>query len=166
MNTSAYNIPFANTIGSVLQPVAVSAHIAAFTVVGPGGVSSIVDTYPITNTGYITIGQPFGGVDDWNPDTTYAVCVSYTENSVTYRYVLFDGNGNVPLNFPVYEGQTLGPSATIEIWSAADTVSISASVALDFTINTLTRYTNNNSPMCFCSTLTGSTLTLVSAGAN
>jgi hypothetical protein len=123
-------------------------------------ISTIVARYPLTNSAEVTISRPFGGMVE-NPDTTYLIAVAYTDsNGVTYRYVLFDANAEFAILYPVYSGEVLGPSATIEIWANPANTTILSSLDINFSLNTITPYSVSNTPVGFCSSISDSSLTL------
>ena len=101
-----------------VQPQFNAAVIEAFEQANPYSTPAIIMEYTLPNTTAVSIRLP--APDAITENETFGCCVRYTENSVTYRYLIskpiwFDG-----ILFPVYTGQKLGAGAVIEIWSLDD----------------------------------------------
>lgn len=104
--------------GEVRVPQFAEVTLPAFSFTHTYVVAAIIAYYTLSNTAEITIRRPLEEhVED---NETFALCVSYTEDGETFRYVLnkpvwFDG-----ILFPTYTGQKLGPACKLEIWSLDD----------------------------------------------
>jgi len=156
---SMYRQPFWGADqGSVLSPTTTVCTILAFTLANnTTSTSTIVAEYPITNLVDLTIQRPF--MDDLT-DTEYLIAVRYTDGETVYRYVLY-APSDFAILYPSYQGEKLGPSAVIEVWANPADALITASQDIVFNLNAITLYQQNNSSLCFCSTLTDTGITLI-----
>jgi hypothetical protein len=146
-----------------LAPSFVTAEITAFTGVNAiDTTSTIVFEYPLTNTAKVSLGQPV--MPDLT-DTSYLLAVRF-QNAAdeTVRYVLYNHpDSGFAILYPTYEGQTIFPSAVIEVWANPAETTILASEDIAIKINTLTFYgdTGNSNSNCFCTPLENGAITLV-----
>lgn len=164
MNDLARQDQFVADVPDIIRPATVSCTIPAFILSnGEHSVSTLLAEYPLTNSTAVTIARPFQGMVE-NSDTSYIIAVRYTDSSGnTYRYILFNANGAFNILYPVYAGQTIGASATIEVWANKDDTTILASDDILFMVNTITPYGVDNTPVGFCSTVADSSLTLTAS---
>jgi len=112
--------------------------------------SDIVGELPLENSLPVSIALPFQQAVV-NRDTSYQIAIRYIDDEgAVYRYLLFAGNGAFQLQYPTYDGETIGPNATLEIWAnPVDTV-IAASDDIVFYLNTITPYGVSNPSPCGC----------------
>lgn len=98
---------------SVIQQQRATLEIPLFTLAIPAwtGASLILAEYPLGNDYYFSFRvpiKPFG--------TAFVPAIRWTEDSVTFRYKFYAHAQDV-LYFPIYDGERIGLSATLEIWS-------------------------------------------------
>jgi len=146
---------------NVIRPAYATITISAFVLSNPSDTTSaIAGTASFGNTVPFSIALPFQQ-NVTNPDTSYMICVRFTtDEGITYRYVLFDANDAFSTTFPDYTGQTIGPSAVIEVWANPDDLTIMSSDDIVFYLNTLTRYGNETYAYCPCYSITPTETTL------
>ena len=87
------------------------------------GVSDLLATWSVGNTTEVSLKLPIDA-----PNDSFVLCVSWTEGLDTYRFKLWDGG---VLHYPLYNGERIGTSAKIEVWSAG---SSDAELDEDFTL--------------------------------
>jgi len=117
----------------------------------------ILAEYPITNTSPITIIRPLP--DNIDTNTTFILAVRYVNSSNNVvRYVLHRPLGLLDLLYPTYNGQKLGASAVLEIWSAPDSDMAVLTGDATFTLGLLTF--QGQTQLCFCGQVTADVLTL------
>lgn len=90
------------------------------------GVSRLLARYPITNTVPFSLRRPI-----YHPTGDFVLAVSWAESPFVYRFKLSDAGPT--LAFPVYNGEKIGASAYIEVWSTKDAA---ATMATDFMLET------------------------------
>ena len=110
------------------------------------GVSRLLARYPITNTVPFSFKRPI-----YHPSGEFVLAVSWAEAPYVYRYKLADIGDT--LAFPVYDGERIGATAYIEVWSIADEV---ATMVNDFTLES----SQLVEPTCTNVTCTNSTTTI------
>ena len=93
--------------GQYVQPQFNTAVIPAFSYAHAYTVSAIIAEYPLANTDAVSIRLPLPATVEDNE--TYALCARYTENSTTFRYVLYKPAWHGGILFPPIPGQSLGP---------------------------------------------------------
>lgn len=103
------------------------------------GTPTILATYAMGNTANTSIILPLD--DNILAIEDCALCVSFTVDAVTHRYVLHKPSSIDGVLYANYNGELIGPSAKIEVWSNPifDEVSFDDLV---FTLTDLTHQTN------------------------
>lgn len=84
------------------------------------GVATLVATADMTNTTQnIALRRPMDPPED-EPD--YVFAVRWTLNGTNYRAKLWDDGGT--LQWPVYNGETIGTDAVFEVWAVANVANV------------------------------------------
>lgn len=102
---------YAYTHASIQEPTRTEVILPAFDYdVVWAGVSDLLATWEINNTTEFSLKLPIDA-----PNDTFVLCVAWDdEDSNTFRYKLWEGG---VLHYPVYDGERLGVSARLEVWS-------------------------------------------------
>lgn len=153
---NAYAFPNLRGRGVETKPTRLLATLPAFTYTpATYQTASILAEYPLTNTGEISIGRL---PDELTDTETFILAVRYLdENSDGIRYVLHHPAG-LSILYPNYDGQTIGASAVLEVWSNTQEVSAILATAVQIPINTLTFASDIRN--CYCLPVTQNTITL------
>lgn len=127
---NAVNIPFvpATKIGPVANTYTLPAFSLAHTWTG---VSQLIAAYNLGNTTKFAFALPVEA-----PTGNYGLVIKWVDTAGTHRYKLFD-DGIVSLTYDVYEGETVGTSAVLEVWSASSTTPAAMSEDLTLTTSVL-----------------------------
>lgn len=124
---SAVNYPY--TPLTRIGPAANSYTLPAFSLAHTWtGVSQLITSYNLTNTSNLALQLPLDP-----PAGNYALVIKWVDDDGTHRYKLFD-DGVTSLTYDIYDGETIGTSAVLEIWSASATTP--AVMEEDFTFYT------------------------------
>lgn len=129
---------------NVIQQQRATLEIPAFTLAIPTwtGASLILAEYPIGNDYYFSFRVPirqFG--------SHFVPAIRWTVDEVTSRYVLFEHDDAV-LYFPAYDGERIGLSAVLEIWSVNSASAPTLSAARTLQISQLVWPNEANCSCC------------------
>lgn len=103
--------PFAPTIP--VLPTRTKLIVPVFEVaVDWNDISELLLRYPIENDLALSIKLPVREVN-----ATFILAIAWADDDDQFRYVFWPGD---TLLFPTYNGERIGASAYIEVWSAAD----------------------------------------------
>jgi hypothetical protein len=123
---------------TVVGPLRNSLLLAARSVENPDLVTAqILQEIPILNTQRFTFDYPVG--EPWARPTTYQLAVrSVNPAGVLERYLLVPPTDDAIL-WPTYAGQTIYPSAVLELWSVPGQTPAAVLSPITLTINTYNR---------------------------
>ena len=152
----AYILALQYGTGEYIQPQFNTAVIPAFSYTHTYTVSAIIAEYPLGNTDAVSIRLPLPA--DVEDNETYALCARYTENSTTFRYVLYKPAWHGGILFPAYTGQKLGAAAVLEVWSLDDLSPAVADADIELTVGPLNFQTPGQ--IATCGQIQGETTTL------
>lgn len=142
--------------GTYVQPAFGAVVIPAFSYAHTYIVAAIVAEYELNNTDAVSVRQPLPDVVVENE--TFSLCARYTENSVTYRYVLYKPAWFDGILFPAYAGQKLGADAVLEIWTLDSYSPCVADEDIELTVGPLTFQAAGQ--IATCGQIQGTTTTL------
>lgn len=132
--------------GVYIQPQFNTVTILEFSYAHAHAVATILAEYPLDNTAAVSIRLPLQEAVE--EDETFGLCVRYTENSTTFRYVLHKPAWYDGILFPEYTGQKLGPSATLEVWALANISPAEITEDIELTIGPLVFQTPGQIATC------------------
>lgn len=115
------------------------------------GVSQLITSYALNNTSKFALQLPLDPVAG-----NYALVIKWVDDDGTHRYKLFD-DGVTSLTYDIYDGETIGTSAVLEVWSANSTSP--AVMSEDFTMST-SMFTEVSCSATNCTPVTATTTTL------
>jgi len=124
--------------GTVIGPTQPTVVLAARTVENPDiGAPSLLQEMALSNAGRLSFDLPIG--DPHNRPTTYQLAVRSTNPyGVVERYILVPPVDGAIL-WPTYAGQTIYPSAVIELWSVDGQDNAIVESAITITLGTYDR---------------------------
>ncbi len=122
----------------IVGPLRNSLLLAARTVANPDlGTAQILQEIEVANTVRFSFDYPVG--TPWSRPASYQLAVrSVNPDGVLERYLLIPPADNAIL-WPTYAGQTIYPSAVLELWSVPDQANAVVAAPITLTINTYNR---------------------------
>lgn len=132
--------------GVYIQPQFNTVVIPEFSYAHAHAVATILAEYPLENPAAVSIRLPVPETVESNE--TFGLCVRYTENSTTFRYVLHKPAWYDGILFPEYTGQKLGISATLEVWALANITPAAIDEDIEMTIGPLVFQTPGQIATC------------------
>lgn len=111
----AYISALAYGTGTYVQPQFNTVTVPAFSYEHSNVVAAIIAEAELGNADAVSIRLPLPEAVAENE--AFALCARYTENSNTYRYVLYKPDWFDGILWPEYTGQKLGADAVLEIWT-------------------------------------------------
>lgn len=106
------------------QPAFDTLVIPEFDIENANATPTILQTCALGNTEAFTIRLPLDSAVEENE--TFALCVSFTINSETVRYAIHKPIWVDGILYPAYSGQSIGASATLEIWGVLEDTNAAA----------------------------------------
>lgn len=98
---------------NIIQPTRTNIIIPAFILPAPiwAGASTIIAEFELSNSYFLSFKLPIRAFGSY-----FVAAVRWSEDSDVYRYKFWEDEDSV-LFYPVYNGEKIGLSAVIEIWS-------------------------------------------------